>query len=250
MIRNTAILASLALCTFGQTPAEPSALIRIVRNAKQDPIRAYADARTQVNVIGISSLTGSSESWLVEAHNSFESIELTLTALNNGRGAEAATTADSLPLSTTTIGLYRSGLSYRPDEAIASMPKARYLNVSVYRIRSGADLEFTELMRLRRRGLDAVNMDRPEIAYQMISGAPSGTFVFLSPLATLKTLDNGISRLPVYAETMAEAGAEAGRKLAAQIELTREQRLFRLEPGISYVSDEFAAQDPQFWRAK
>jgi hypothetical protein len=93
-------------------------------------------------------------------------------------------------------------------------------------------------------------MDRPVIAYQVISGAPSGTYIFVSPLATLKTLDDGIARLPVYAETMAEAGADAGRKLAAETELTRESRLFRLDPRISYVSDEFASADAGFWRGR
>ncbi len=88
------------------------------------------------------------------------------------------------------------------------------------------------------------------MAYQVVSGAPSGTYVFVSPLATLKVLDEGIARLPVYAETMAEAGADAGRKLAAETELTRESRLFRIDPRNSYVSDEFAAADMGFWRGK
>jgi len=253
MIRNAVVLASLAISMFAQAPSQPPALIRIVRNLAapdSDPIRGYADAQTQVNVLGIDSLTGSAESWLIEAHESFASIEAVAAALANTRQAQTAMPADSLQLSMTTIAVYRVGLSYRPDEAAAALPKARYLNVSVYRIRAGADLEFVELMRIRRKGLDAVNMDRPEIAYQVISGAPSGTYVFVSPLATLKTLDDGIARLPVYAETMAEAGADAGRKLAAQAELARESRLFRMDPRISYVSDDFAAQDSGFWRGK
>jgi hypothetical protein len=253
MIRNTIVLASLAVSMFAQSTTQPPALVRIVRNQAApdfDPIRGYVDAQTQVNVLGINSLTGSFESWLIEFHESFASIEAITAALASTRQTQPAMPTDSLPLAVTTIAVYRSGLSYRPGEAAAALPKARYLNVSVYRIRAGADLEFVELMRIRRRGLDAVNMDRPEIAYQVISGAPSGTYVFVSPLATLKTLDDGIARLPVYAEVMAEAGADAGRKLAAEAELARESRLFRMDPRISYVSDDFAAADTVFWRGK
>jgi hypothetical protein len=187
---------------------------------------------------------------LIEAHDSFASIEAVTAALANTRQVQGAALPDSLPLSTSTIAVYRAALSYRPDEAAAALPKARYLNVSVYRIRAGADLEFVELMRTRRKGLAAANMDRPVIAYQVVSGAPSGTYIFISPLATLKTLDEGIARLPVYAETMAEAGADAGRKLAAETEVARESRLFRMDPRISYVSDEFAAGDSEFWRGR
>ena len=251
MIRNAVV--SLGLALFAAA-ADPSALIRVVRtttsaSADYDPIQAYENAQIQANVLGIQSLTGSPEAWLIEYHDSFASIEAAMTSLARP-GASPAPVPDGLPLAASTIAVYRAGLSYRPEEAVAALPKARYLNVSVYRIRAGADLDFAELMRLRRRGLDAINMDRPEIAYQVVSGAPSGTYIFVCPLATLKSLDNGINRLPVYAEAMAEAGADAGRKLSAQAELSREQRLFRLEPRISWVSDDFAAQDPGFWRGK
>ena len=253
MIRNAVVLASLAVSMFAQSPTQPPRLIRVVRNPAapdSDPIRGYADAQTRVNVLGVNSLTGSAESWLIEAHDSFESIEATTVALANTHPAQVTALPDSLPLSTSSVAVYRANLSYRPDEAVAALPKARCLNVSVYRIRAGADREFVELMQIRRKGLAAANMDRPVIAYQVVSGVPSGTYIFVSPLVTLKTLDDGISRLPVYAETMAEAGADAGRKLAAETEVARESRLFRMDPRISYVSDEFAAADTEFWRGK
>jgi hypothetical protein len=253
MIRSTLFAAILTSLFLAQAHGQAPTLIRIIRNAPAsdaDPIQPYVNASTQVNVVGARAVTGSAESWLIEAHDSFASIETTLNALARAQGVQAAASFDALPLSGTTIGLFRGGLSYRAEEAMAALQRSRYLNVSVYRVRAGGDLEFAELIRIRRRGLDAINMDRPELAYQILSGAPSGTYVFLSPLATLKTLDNGIARLPVYAEAMAEAGADAGRKLAAQAELAREQRLFRLDPRISYVSDEFAAADVDFWRGK
>ncbi len=203
-----------------------------------------------MNVVGARAVTGSAESWLIEAHDSFASIEATLNAVARAQGVQAAASFDALPLSGTTIGLFRAALSYRAEEAMAALQRSRYLNVSVYRIRAGGDLEFAELIRIGRRGLDAINMDPPGTRVPDPFGSTIGHLRFSAPLATLKTLDNGIARLPVYAEAMAEAGADAGRKLAAQAELAREQRLFRLDPRISYVSDEFAAADVDFWRGK
>ncbi len=63
--------------------------------------------------------------------------------------------------------------------------------------------------------------------------------MFLSPLATLKQPDAAV-----------RAPADAGAKIAAQIELTRERMLFRMEPRLSFVSDAFAAEDADFWRGK
>ena len=42
---------------------------------------------------------------------------------------------------------------------------------------------------LRRASLDSVNLDRPDIAYDVISGAPSGPYIFLAPIVTLRTMD-------------------------------------------------------------
>jgi hypothetical protein len=98
-------------------------------------------------------------------------------------------------------------------------------------------------------GSDSVNLDRPDLAYQVISGAPSGTFIFLAPLASLKTMDEGVAETPVYAEATAAARAKTASKVSADGEISREHLLFRVEPRMSYVSDDFAEADRQFWRA-
>jgi hypothetical protein len=117
-------------------------------------------------------------------------------------------------------------------------------------VRTGTEAEFAELVKLRRLNLDSVNLDRPDIAYQVVSGAPSGTYVFLAPLTSLRTMDDAVASLPLYAETLARSEAKSAAKISAQAELSREHLLFRVEPRISYVSDGFAEADPGFWRGK
>jgi hypothetical protein len=82
----------------------------------------------------------------------------------------------------------------------------------------------------------------------VISGAPSGTIVFLSPILTLRNFDDGVNPVPVYAEGLAAKTKESS-KLAADSEISREHLIFRVEPRISYVSSEFADGDPDFWRS-
>jgi hypothetical protein len=129
-------------------------------------------------------------------------------------------------------------------------PRARYFQVSLFRIRPGTEAEFGELIRLRRATADVINLDRPDLAYQVISGAPAGTFVFLAPIASLRSFDDGVNSVPVFAEGLANSRAKDGSKIAADTEMSREHLLFRVEPRISYVSREFADVDPDFWRGK
>jgi hypothetical protein len=114
----------------------------------------------------------------------------------------------------------------------------------MYRVRPGTETEFAEALRARRDILDTINLDRPDLAYQVVSGAPAGTYLLFAPLASLRTLDEGLARRTGAIEP------RAANKALADAEISRGQVLFRIQPRISYVSDELAAEAPEFWRNK
>ena len=245
-MRIIPIAGLLAFGALAQAQTEPWPLIQLSRRPGVDAssVRPYADARAAVNVLGMASITGGSESWLIAAHDSFASIEdvdkavRSLGPLRSSDPVELP--GDVFSVSRSLIAFYRPGFSYRAEQAIGMFPKARYIHATIYRIRPGTEPEFAELVKLRRSALDSINMDRPEVAYQVISGAAAGTYLFLAPLTSLKSLDDGLAKAPAY--------AEYGK--AAVSEISRVHFLFRVEPGMSYVSDDFAAGDVEFWRPK
>ncbi len=231
------LLAVLASCAAAQPPG----IIRVIRNGSIQP---YAEGGAAVNVIGMSSIAGFSETWLVELHDSFASLEdldKTLGAL--APNSSTATPDVLLSPSRTLIGLYRPGLSYRPDQAAQSIAKMRYFDVVIYRVRPGTEADLGKLLRARQFGLDSINLDRPDVVYQIVSGEPDGTFIALTPLPSLRVMDDGRPATPVYAE----GEQAAARKATADMDLSREHLWFRIDPRISYVSDSFASADAGFW---
>src|ERR1700738_4441076 len=160
-MRSLILLALFTWCATAQSSSEPPTLIRLIRSDPRD-----ARAQSPVTVLGMNSITGLAETWLIEAHDSFGSIE----------DVDKATGGPPLQ-SRTIVLLYQPGLSYHPDQAVNNLPKARYFVASMYQIRPGTDLDFGELVKLRRAAFDSMNLDRPEIAYHAISGAPSGTYI-------------------------------------------------------------------------
>src|SRR5215471_6977333 len=198
---------------IGQLWADPPELLRFIRNIHDaEPSRSYADARTEVNVLGMRAASGLDEVWLMEMHDSFASIEEVDQALasvrqtGNSNGSANPASDDLLPPARLLISLYRPALSYRPDEAAKNLAKAHYLLISIYRIRPGNEAAFADVIKLRRVRNDSINLDRPEIAYEVVTGAMSGTYVFVAPFSTLKTLDDGLARTPAYAEGIRDAG--------------------------------------------
>jgi hypothetical protein len=221
----------LPIAAQAQAPTEPPVYLRFFRTLgtpDRTLIHAYANARAEVTAIAATSISGDQESWLLEAHDSFAAIEDLDQLVNVETNARIQ------------IGLYLPNLSYRPDQAIRNLPKARYINLTIYRILPGTDSIFGDLIRARRAAFDNINLDRPEMAYRIISGSASGTYILVAPLVSLRQMDNGLGRNPAYAEALTEGGS-ANRKLAADTVITRENTLLRIQPSLSRVPADFWA---------
>lgn len=232
-----------------QTLTEPPLLIRLVRG--EGP--SYQQAQPAVNVFGMNSITGPAETWRFELHNSFESIETITEALRrfsniNSPPPNNVPANEVLGNTQSVVAIYRPGLSYRADQAIRMFGKARYFYVTLHRVRTGTTSDFSDLLRARREGLDDINLDRPDLAYQVIAGAATGTYLILAPLTSLKTLDEGLAKRAYQADPGAGGGKTGGK--VADSELGRSHMLFRIEPSLSYVSDELAGESPDFWRSR
>jgi hypothetical protein len=242
-------VALLGACAFAQSLPEPPALIRLTRTYQADPnVASRFVASPVLAMLGMSTLTGPSETWYLEALDSFTALEQTdraLRPLGSWRGllGDSVPHTSNPPIGTPSaswVAVYRSWLSYRPLEASQALFRARYFQALVFRVNPDDEDAFVDAVRARKASLDGLNLDRPEMAYQVASGAETLTYVFLAPLPSLKLFDEGLARLPAY--------ARAAAKTAAAGKLRHEHFLLRVEPILSMVPDALAQADPDFWR--
>jgi hypothetical protein len=223
------LFAGMLVCAATAQPP----VIRVVRNGRIGP---YVTFKPAVNVIGMFSLAGPSEGWLVELHDSFGSLE----DLDKALIPAGSITPDASAL----IGTLRPDLSYRGPEITQNLPKMRYFDVATYHVDPATYVDFEKFLKARRTAMSSVNLDRPNAVYQIVAGEPVGTFVVITPLASLRVFDDAHPQTPVYAE-----GAQAAvTKAAAVAEFVSEHTWFRVDPGFSYVSDDFSSADTDFWR--
>jgi hypothetical protein len=245
------IAGILALPLLAQPITDPPVMLHLIRKAGRDIVSfpSYAGTGAAVNVFGMTSITGPAETWLMETHNSFASVEEVNERVRPG-GLDRLDdrldhlSGDVLSDSRSVIAVYRPGLSYRPDQAARMLSRTRYFSVMLYHVRPGAETAFSEALKTRKDVFDTINLDRPDIAYQVVSGAPAGTYLLFAPLTSLKTLDEGLGRRSSSIEP------RASNKTLSDAEINRGQLLFRIQPQISYVSDEFASESPEFWRPR
>jgi hypothetical protein len=259
------MLCASAFQLCAQTPADPPAVLRIIReDIKEGKEAAHRNnentfmleaalAKYPAHVLGMTSITGAGQAWFLEGHESFEAVEKTLSAFGNSDAKFAQIDeldAEYRTSSRSWLAAYRPDMSYRPEDWMQNLPKARFFNIAIIHVQSGHDQDFAEVSRLTvdaaRKALD----DQPWVMYEVVSGLPSGTYLVFQPSVSLKSLDVRDQRSRTILQAMGDTAAKHFTKTIGDAVASQESLLFSLEPRMSYVSREFAAADPDFWNPK
>jgi len=261
------LLCAASFILSAQPPAGPPKVLRIYRedikegkssaHEKVEARFAQALARMKypANSIGMTSLTGTGQAWFLEGHESFASIA-DAEAFFGKPAVKAeidqldASDSELRSGSRSWIAVFRNDMSYRPGQLMEGMPKARYMNVLIFRIHQGRDQEFVDLAKTVIVAMEKSGSDQPAAVYQVVSGAPNGMFLIFEPCASLKALDDAPARGQAMLNAMGDAASKRFLKSVGEVVTSEEAVLFTINPRMSYVSKDFAAVDPSFWTPK
>jgi hypothetical protein len=265
MIRALHRLLGIGLCGMAsqlvaQEPPQPPKMLLIVREDIKEGkagaheksesafMRAAAAAKFPGNILGLQAITGTSQAWFLEPYDSFESIGKSRAAMEKPE----LESLDSLDAeyrsgSRSWIAVYRPDLSFHGQQLIQTLPKMRYFNVILMRTRQEHDQDFAELARMAVAAAERSMDDQPVAIYQVVSGAPNGTYILFEPAASLKALDDAPERSRNMFQAMGEAGTKRFMKMAGETIAQQEAVLFAIDPKMSYVSRQIIAGDPTFW---
>ena len=153
------------------------------------------------------------------------------------------------------LAIYRPDLSYRPD--VAAFAKATLIFSNQHLVRFGHIDEYEDDMHFLADTFGKANANLHWFTYQVVSGAPNGTFIRFEPLRSFADWDSYGQLL----QTVMQGLDDAGRKRFGQLfkdstvqasgnDETPLAHLYAVRPDLSRVSDEFAAMNPAFWRPR
>ena len=260
--------AAFVIPARGQTPGPPEegtppALLQIEREEVR-PGRgaahaaneaawaaAFVKAQSPVQWLGMTTMSGPTEAWFLTAHESFAAFEKgdmstdANPALRAERDKLAAAEGEMLGRTSTIIARYRPALSYQPA---AKLPNMRYMTVNLMRVKPGRVPEFTDGWRMIVDAHKRAKVDEHWAVYEVESGMPDTTFLFLYARKSLAEID---ASGPMHgAAGYRDAVGDSGRRQMSEvsqnsIEMTQTMH-FRLRPGMSALPKEWAETDP-FW---
>jgi hypothetical protein len=267
-----ALCASVVFVTGFQTVAQDAPALPPVLRIIREEVKQGKDAaheKTEANwakmaakhkygafYLGCNVVAGPSEAWFFEAHASFKAIQGTDDAREKNATMKAdMSMADGMDgelraNSSTMIAVLRADLSYRASEFAQELPKMRYFNMTIARIRPFTDMRFAELGKEVIAANTKANVDVPTAIYQVVSGGPAGMYLFFQPMKSLETMDSYPARSAAMMQAMGMDKMMALFKNAGEIVTGTQSLLLSFNPKMSYVSKEISAQDPDFWTPK
>ena len=242
---------------------EPPHLLRIFREdiksgkgaAHQQVEAAYARAFAKSDYskyFALENLTGTNQAWFLESDESYEAMD------------KAIHVAETEPLKTTLnrldaqdgelrtgergmIAVYHPEMSYLPVPG--NVAKARFFMINTVRVRPGHAADFAEMRKLVNAAFEKNESKQRRVVYAVNSGAPAGTYLILSAMDSLKTMDPRPSATPMV-EAFGADNLARYNKLASEIVISTESTLFSINPKMSNPPKEWIAADPGFWTPK
>lgn len=144
------------------------------------------------------------------------------------------------------LATFREDLSYQYG---IDLSKVRYFRVNTIRVRPGLNDDFFESRKMINSGLAKGQVDAHFSVYQVISGAPAGTFLVFTPMKSMSEMDPSANP-NAFNNALGEANRKALAALTNKAIISNEPAHFAINAGLSYVSKEIAAGDPSFWNPK
>jgi hypothetical protein len=148
------------------------------------------------------------------------------------------------------VAIMRPDMSYRAERMMNVMPQSRYFSIETFRVRLGRDEDFAAGSKLFRDAFEKMKREQPFVMYQVIMGAPEGTYLLFSPLKSLKEVDDDYANQGALMQAMGEENMKNLMKGVGDVFVTMENNIWAFNPQMSNVSKEFAAGDPKFWAPK
>jgi len=239
--------------------AQPPKVLRMFREdvkegkggAHERTEAAFMQTAAKVNypahIVGLTNITGTALAVFLEGHDTFASIADSQAVLDTPEfGKLDAADAEVRINQRSILAAYRPDLSYAADKI--DLPKMRYFSIESVRVREGQEGKFTELVKLMVSAAEKSHDNQPVATYEVVSGAPNGTFLVLEPMESLKSLDQGPQREQALVQAV-QNGPQTMRELSETI-ASGETILFAINPQMSYVPKEWVTASPDFWTPK
>lgn len=212
-----------------------------------------AKAKWPTHYLAVSALTGRSRVLFLTGYDSFDAWEKDYVATMKNSALSAmldramVSDGDLLSDYDQSVGVYSEEQSLRAN---GDLGKMRFFEISLYQVKPGHRDEWKQIVDLVKAAYDKIP-DAHWATYEIAYGQqPGTTYVIFSAHKSASEIDHAFAEDKDFASAMGEDGMKKLRELESSAIETDQSNLFAFSPSMSYVSDDWIKDDPDFWKPK
>lgn len=216
--------------------------------------QAFRDAKWPQHYLGMDALSGRQRAVFFVGYDSFDAwqkdTDATMKNSTLAAALDSASIADGALLESleTSVYAYREDLSLR---APVDIPHMRYMEITIFNVRSGHEKDFEDLAKLYSAAFQKVPHAHWATFQKMYGTQTSGSrFIAVTPMKSLAEVDQEIIDGSGMEKSMSADELKKLRELSAAAIESSESNLVSFNSKMSYVADSWAQADPTFWGQK
>jgi hypothetical protein len=214
---------------------------------------AFEKAKSPYTYLALVSLTGPNEAWYLipfasqAAYGESLAFETGNSALSAELDRLSKGDAEFVSEVSAMQAIARPELSYG---AFPDLAKMRFWDIGTFRVKPGHDEEFAAALKAYAAAAKRTAPNTSWRTYQVVAGAPGGTYLFISSFASFGELDKVFEEDEATFKGLTFDERSALQKLMAEGTVSSSSNRFRLDPAQSYVPADVRQKDPAFWMPK
>jgi len=215
-------------------------------------VKALTNGKAPGHYIALTSLSGkpralfltgfdSFASW--EKENKYEGENVALAA-----ALERASVADGELLDSEDQSVW----IYREDQSLnqtGNLIGIRYMEFEIFQVKPGHEEEWNAAVKIVKDAY-AKLPDAHWAMYQNVFGREAPAFLVITPRKSASEIDSDFANGKQFVDAMGPEGLKKLNELSASAIASSERNMFAISPKMSYMGEDLAKADPDFWGHK
>lgn len=217
-------------------------------------VRAMTAAKWPTHYIGLDSMSGQTRSIFLIGYPSFAAWEKDNQAMEKNatlQGAfDRAIMADGELLNSFEQSVYMLSDDGSLRAATADVARSRYFEISRFVVKPGHRQEWNELVKLYKEGYEKIPNAKWALFESVYGTDNGGLYLVFNPMKSLAEVEEAYADEKKFVEALGADKMKRLGELSADCIASQQTNLFHFNPKMSYPSDAWVKEDPDFWKPK
>ena len=215
-------------------------------------VKAMSGAKSHNYYLALNSLSGKPRALFLSGYPSFEAWEKSM--MEDFRNATLTAALDRAALADGELldAYDQTAWIYREDQSMnqtGGLVGIRLFEIEVFQVKPGHEADWETAVKMVKDGYAKVPGAHWAM-YENVYGREQPSFLVITPMKSASEIDHNFGNSKQFADAMGPEGMKKLSELSASAIASSETNIFVVSPKMSYMGEDLAKSDPEFWGHK